>query len=234
VTKVNPQYVMAFRRLTDLPVSVCRDALTEAGGDLAAVRRRRRFAMGPGVLRWGAVVAALLALLSLTGSGRLRAADVEADSAATTEAVVGTDRVAVLSVTRFTEFVPGAAGKGPRAVTSLRVLCLREWLGQREPGTVLTACGVEVFAAGTTDKPVRFVRSSRSTTLSTRNYGGYADWLKRQSDEWSAAKLPAVTDANLASVYGVTFHDVRVTAKAADVRVKVGDGVVVFKNVPLE
>lgn len=39
---VDARMVMALRRLTDLPVSMCRDALVEAGGDLAAVVQRLR------------------------------------------------------------------------------------------------------------------------------------------------------------------------------------------------
>ncbi|VTU02020.1 ---NA--- : [Gemmataceae bacterium] len=43
MTKVNPQHVMALRRLTDLPVSECRDLLGAAGGDLVvAVQHLRR------------------------------------------------------------------------------------------------------------------------------------------------------------------------------------------------
>lgn len=186
------------------------------------------------VLRCGTVVVAVVASLCLTGLRRLPAADVEADFSATSEAVVGKDRVALLLVSRFTEFVAGDGVKGRRAVTSLRVMCLREWLGERGPGTVLTACEVEVFAAGTIDKPVRFVGSSHTTQYSSKNYGGYADWLKLQADEWATAKLPAVKDPNLATVYGVTFHDVHVTAQKADVHVKIGEGVVAFKNVPLD
>ena len=205
---------------------------TELGRSAAETRR---CVMSARVNRCGAVAGTLLVSLSLIGSGTLPAIDVEADFAATTEAVVGKDRVVLLSVTRFTEFVAGGAGKGPRAVTSLRVRCLRERLEKQEPGTVLIEAEVEVFAAGTTDKPAQFATNSHSTMYSSKNYGGYADWLKRQEDEWSVNnKLPAVKDANMATVYGVTFQDVRVTAKKADVRVKVGDGVVVFKNVPLE
>ena len=184
------------------------------------------------VLRCGAVIAALLVSLSLTGSGQSPASDVEADFAATSEAVVGKDRVALLSVTRFTEFVAADGRQGRRAVTSLRVMYLREWLGAR--GVALTASEVEVFAADTTDKPFQFAGNSHRTLHSSKNYGGYTDWLARQADEWAVANLPAVKDANLATVSWVTFHDVRVTAKRADVRVKVGAGVVVFKNVPLE
>jgi hypothetical protein len=43
VVKVNPHHVMALRRLTDLPVSECRDLLGTADGDLvAAVHYLRR------------------------------------------------------------------------------------------------------------------------------------------------------------------------------------------------
>jgi hypothetical protein len=191
----------------------------------------KEFAMGARVIRCGAVVAALVSL-TLTESAQLRAADVEVDFANSVEAVIAKDRVALLSVTRFTEFVAVDGGNGRRAVTSLRVMVLREWLGDR--ALTLTASEVDVFAAGTTDKPVRFAGNSHTTSHSSRNYGGYADWLKRQTDEWAAVKLPAVKDANLATVSWVTFHDVQITAKIADVRVKVGEGVVLFKNVPLE
>jgi hypothetical protein len=43
VVKVNPQHVMALRRLTDQPLSACREALVEARGDLLAVIRRLRW-----------------------------------------------------------------------------------------------------------------------------------------------------------------------------------------------
>jgi hypothetical protein len=42
VVKVNAQHVMTLRRLTDLPVLMCRDALVEADGDLQAAIRRFR------------------------------------------------------------------------------------------------------------------------------------------------------------------------------------------------
>ena len=194
--------------------------------------------MNTRVVRCGAVAAALLLSVCLTGWLLANDApadakvDAKVDFAATTEAIVGKDRIALLSVTRFTEFVAGDAGKGPRSVTSLRVMVLREWLGERVDA--LSACEVDVFASGTTDKPIRFAGTSHTTASSSNNYGGYADWVQQQAYEWSAVKLPAVKDPNLATVKAVTFQDVHVTANKADVRVRVGESVVVFSNVPLE
>ncbi|MGC3966867.1 MAG: hypothetical protein QM775_05700 [Pirellulales bacterium] len=188
--------------------------------------------MNARTLQRGVIVIALLSAWSSVGMSALYAADVQADFAATTEAVIGNDRVVLLSVTRFTEFVTDAGGNRPRAVAALRVMYLRERLGERP--NVLTASEVDVFAAGTNDKPFRFAGNSHTTAHASKNYGGYVDWLKRQSDEWSTAKLPAVKDAGAATVAWVTFHDVQMTATHADVKVKVGDGVVAFKNIPLE
>jgi hypothetical protein len=61
VAKVDPQHVMALRRLTDLPVSACRDALAEAGGDIGAVVQRLRGSPCCGLHGSDAEVAALLA-----------------------------------------------------------------------------------------------------------------------------------------------------------------------------
>jgi hypothetical protein len=66
VVKVNPQHVMALRRLTELPVSVCRDALVEAGGDLMAVIRQLRGSPCGGIYASDAEVAAVLASCGVT------------------------------------------------------------------------------------------------------------------------------------------------------------------------
>jgi translation elongation factor EF-Ts len=42
MAQVDARAVMALHRLTDLPLSMCREALAEAGGDLAAVVRQLR------------------------------------------------------------------------------------------------------------------------------------------------------------------------------------------------
>lgn len=68
MVKVDPQYVMALRRLTDLPVSQCRDALVEAGGDLVAVVRRLRESPCCGLDASDAEVAAVLASCGVTYS----------------------------------------------------------------------------------------------------------------------------------------------------------------------
>jgi hypothetical protein len=177
------------------------------------------------------VVLAVLAT-SVAGTGQLKAEEATADFATKNEVIVGDSRVVLLSVTRFTEFVAGEGGKGPRAVRSLRLLYLQELLVD---GSTMTVGGAEVFAAGSADQPVRFPRGGNNTMHSSKNYGGYSEWLKSQADEWSAAKLPTVKDPNMATIAGVTLRDVEVTAKKADVRVKLGnDDSVLFKNVPLE
>jgi hypothetical protein len=66
VAKVNPQHVMALRRLTGLPVTMCRDALAEAGGDLAAVIRRLRGSPCCGLLPSEGEVATVLASHGVT------------------------------------------------------------------------------------------------------------------------------------------------------------------------
>ena len=66
--KVNPQHVMALRRLTDLPASMCRDALAEAGGDLAAVVRQLRGSPCCGLHASDVEVEAVLASCGVTYS----------------------------------------------------------------------------------------------------------------------------------------------------------------------
>lgn len=68
MVKVNPQYVMALRRLTAAPLSECRDALIEAGGDLLAVVRRLRASPCCGLHASDAEVAAVLASCGVTYS----------------------------------------------------------------------------------------------------------------------------------------------------------------------
>jgi hypothetical protein len=191
--------------------------------------------------RYVAVIAVLIMGLPPSGTARLRAADAVVDLAAATETVIGTERVALLSVTRFTEFVAGTSGAAPRAVTSVRVMYLVEKLGD---GTFVASAGAEVFMAGTTDLAIRRAGAGvgdvpPSAYHSIENFAAYAKRVERQGSEWSAdkAKLPAVKDANKAVVLGVTLYDVQVSAKKADVRVQVGGPKghrVVFKNVPLE
>lgn len=182
-----------------------------------------------------AVVAALVLLAS---SGQSPAADAEAEFGTTAEATVGQNRVVLLSVTRTTEFVAGEGGKAPKAVTSVRVMYLMERTGDGKIGPI--AAGAEVSAAGTTDKALRRLGTGGTGESHTNeNFGGYAKRVAASGTEWKAAKLPAVKDADKAVVVGVTFHDVEVTAKTADIRVKVGtvkgeEDRVVFKNVPLE
>jgi hypothetical protein len=57
---------MALRRLTDQPVSACRDALAEAGGDLAAVVRQLRGSPCCGLHASDTEVAAVLAAVGVT------------------------------------------------------------------------------------------------------------------------------------------------------------------------
>ena len=61
MVKVKPQHVMALRRLTDLPVSACRDALVEAGGDLVSVVRQLRWSPSCGLYASDAELTAILA-----------------------------------------------------------------------------------------------------------------------------------------------------------------------------
>ena len=61
MAKVNPQHVMALRRLTDFTVSACRDALVEAGGDLVSVVRQLRWSPCCGVYTSDAELTAILA-----------------------------------------------------------------------------------------------------------------------------------------------------------------------------
>jgi hypothetical protein len=61
VAKVDPRLVMALRRLTDLPLSMCRQAVVEAGGDVGEVVRRLRGSPCCGLHVPDAQVAAVLA-----------------------------------------------------------------------------------------------------------------------------------------------------------------------------
>jgi hypothetical protein len=61
VVKVNPQHIMALRRLTDQPISACRDALVEAGGDLVAVVRKLQWSPCCGIYASDAELTAVLA-----------------------------------------------------------------------------------------------------------------------------------------------------------------------------
>ena len=61
VVKVNSQHIMALRRLTDQPISACRDALIDAGGDLLAVIRRLRWSPCCGIYASDEELSALLA-----------------------------------------------------------------------------------------------------------------------------------------------------------------------------
>lgn len=59
--KVNPHHVMALRRLTDLPVSACHNALAEAGGDIGTVVQLLRGSPCNGLHGTDAEISALLA-----------------------------------------------------------------------------------------------------------------------------------------------------------------------------
>lgn len=61
MVKVNPQHIMALRRLTDQPISACRDALVEAGGDLVAVVRKLQWSPCCGIYASDTELAAVLA-----------------------------------------------------------------------------------------------------------------------------------------------------------------------------
>ncbi|MFO0969779.1 MAG: hypothetical protein U0793_29840 [Gemmataceae bacterium] len=61
MVKVNAQHIMALRRLTDQPISACRDALVEAGGDLLAVIHRLRWSPCCGIYASDAELSAVLA-----------------------------------------------------------------------------------------------------------------------------------------------------------------------------
>lgn len=60
MTTVDASLVMALRRLTGAPVSDCREALVEAGGDFLAVVRRLRQVSCYGLVTSDAEVAAAL------------------------------------------------------------------------------------------------------------------------------------------------------------------------------
>lgn len=66
MVKVNPQHVMALRQLTDQPLSACREALIEAGGDIGEVIRRMRGSPCCGLHTPDAEVAAVLASHGVT------------------------------------------------------------------------------------------------------------------------------------------------------------------------
>lgn len=68
MSKIDARAVMALRRLTDLPVSTCREALVEADGDLAAVVRQLRESPCFGIHATDAEVATVLASCGLTYS----------------------------------------------------------------------------------------------------------------------------------------------------------------------
>ncbi len=70
--KVNPQHIMALRRLTDQPISACRDALVEAGGDFVAVIRRLRWSPCCGIYASDAELSGVLAEYGLVYTPEVR------------------------------------------------------------------------------------------------------------------------------------------------------------------
>ncbi len=94
MVKVNPQHVMALRRLTDQPVSACRDALAQAGGDLAAVVQRLRESACGGLYASDAEVAAVLASYGVTWAPPERQARSVPDAEVVAELAFGGQAVA--------------------------------------------------------------------------------------------------------------------------------------------
>lgn len=89
MVKVNLQHVMALRRLTDLPVSMCRDALVEAGGDLAAVVRQLHGSPCCGLHASDSEVAAVLASCGVTYAPESRQPVILPDSEVVAELTAG-------------------------------------------------------------------------------------------------------------------------------------------------
>ncbi len=72
MVKVNPQHIMALRRLTDQPISACREALVQADGDLMAVVRELRWSPCCGIYASDAELAAVLAEYGVTYTPEVR------------------------------------------------------------------------------------------------------------------------------------------------------------------
>ena len=139
------------------------------------------------------------------------------------EIVVGTTRVVLLQVSRSTDFTDAADGKAPRAVTSVRIVYLLEYLGDKTFGPIEE--GAEVFAAGTTDSAVRKAKTTAVAHPSYLKGAAYEWYRKREAEsrpEQAVARVPKVKDPAKAQVIQVTFDDVDVTARKVDVRVSVG------------
>src|SRR3954451_7025607 len=82
--------------------------------------------------------------------------DPQTDLKDSREIVVGTTRVVLLQVSRTIEFIDAVDGKATSAVTSVRIMYLLEYLGDKSIEVV--SQGAEVFAAGTTDAAIRRVK----------------------------------------------------------------------------
>jgi hypothetical protein len=172
--------------------------------------------------------------------GRSWAADERVDLKESREIVVGTTRVVLLQVRRTTDFADAIDGKAHRAVTSVRIVYLLEYLGDKSIEVV--SQGTEVFAAGTTDPAIRRARggSTSPSEYKTESYEGYRKRFAASELEQAVARLPKVKDANKAVVAIVTFDDVEVTARKVDLRLAAGllkgeeQRRVLFRNVSLE
>ena len=191
--------------------------------------------MRSGTRLYSILFASFVACSGFALPGRSCAADEQADLKVSREIVVGTTRVVLLQVSRITDFTDTTDGKAPRAVTSVRIVYLLEYLGDKSFGPIEQ--GAEVFAAGTTDPAVRGIKT---TYLKGENYEGYRKRIAASRPEQAVTRLPKVKDAAKAQIIEVTFDNVEVTGKNVDLRLKVGmhkgekDRCVLFRNVPLE
>jgi hypothetical protein len=187
-----------------------------------------------GVVEW-IIFVCFVACSGLTMPGRSWAGESTVDLKTSRETVVGTTRVVLFQVSRITEFTEGADSKPPRAVTSVRIVYVLEYLGARSFGPIQV--GADVFVAGTTDPAVRGIKT---TYLKGSNYEWYRKRFAESRAERAIARFPKVKDVAKAQVVEVTFEDVEVTARTVDLRLKAGmrkgeeDLRVLFRNVPLE
>lgn len=168
------------------------------------------------------------------------AADPQTDPKDSCEIVVGTTRVVLLHVRRTIDFTDAVDGKAPRAVTSVRIVYLLEYLGDKSIEVV--SQGTEVLAAGTTDPAIRRVKggSTSPSVYKTEPYESFRKRFTASELEQAVARLPKVKDVKKAEVAIVTFDDVEVTARKVDLRLAAGllrgeeDQRVLFRKVPLE
>jgi hypothetical protein len=169
-----------------------------------------------------------------------RSVEEQVDLKTSREIVVGSTRVVLLQVRRTIDFTDAGADTAPRAITSVRIVYLMEYVGDKSVEVV--SQGAEAFIAGTTEPALRGAKGTAKapSELKTESYSGYRKRFAAVELEQAVARLPKVKDVNKAVVAVVTFDDVEVAAPKVDLRLAAGllkgeeDRRVLFRNVPLE